>query len=69
MICAAEYARQRELKLVTFTGFAATNPLRQLGDLNLWVDSRAYNIVEMTHQIWLLAVCDLIIGAAEYHPA
>ena len=27
---------------------------------------RAYNIVEMTHQIWLLAVCDLVIGTAEY---
>jgi len=40
--------------------------LRVLGQLNFWVDSRAYNIVEMTHHIWLLAVCDLIIGSAEY---
>ena len=42
------------------------SPLRKLGALNFWVDSRAYNVVEMTHQIWLLAVCDLIIGSAEY---
>jgi D-sedoheptulose 7-phosphate isomerase len=42
------------------------NPVKKLGDLNFWVHSRAYNVVEMTHQIWLLAVCDLIIGSAEY---
>jgi len=65
MVRAADYARGQGLKLVTFTGFAADNPLRKRGDLNFWVDSRAYNIVEMTHHIWLLAVCDLIIGSAE----
>lgn len=63
---AARYALGRRLDLVTFTGFAADNPLRRLGRLNFWVDSRAYNVVEMTHHIWLLAVCDLIIGQAEY---
>jgi len=66
MVRAAEYAGARGLKLVTFTGFSGDNPLRSLGRLNFWVDSRAYNIVEMTHQIWLLSVCDLIIGNAEY---
>ena len=66
MVQAARYARQRGLKLATFTGLAAENPLRALGQLNCWVDSRAYNVVEMTHHIWLLAVCDLIIGEAEY---
>ena len=30
------------------------------------VDSKAYNIIEMIHQIWLLSVCDSIIGKAEY---
>ncbi len=66
MIRAATYARGHQLTTVTFTGFATDNPLRALGHLNFWVDSRAYNIVEMTHHIWLLAVCDLIIGSAEY---
>ncbi len=37
-----------------------------MGPLNFWVDSRAYNVVEMTHHIWLLAGRDLIVGAAEY---
>lgn len=66
MIRAAQYARGNGLKVVTFTGFATDNPLKALGDLNFWANSRAYNIVEMTHHIWLLAVCDLIIGSAEY---
>ncbi|MBI3332849.1 MAG: SIS domain-containing protein [Candidatus Omnitrophica bacterium] len=66
MVQAGRYAVGRGLTLVTFTGFEADNPLKQLGAMNLWVDSRAYNIIEMTHQIWLLAVCDLIIGKAEY---
>ena len=66
MVNAARYARERGLKLVTFTGLAPDNPLRALGELNFWVDSRAYNVIEMTHHIWLLAVCDLIIGSAEY---
>jgi D-sedoheptulose 7-phosphate isomerase len=69
LIKAAEYAHSRPLVVVTFTGFAPNNRLRKLGDLNVWVDSRAYNVVEMMHQIWLLAVCDLIIGTAEYPAA
>jgi D-sedoheptulose 7-phosphate isomerase len=66
MVLAADYARAQGYTVVTFTGFVADNPLKMRGNLNFWVDSRAYNIVEMTHQIWLLAVCDLLIGHAEY---
>ena len=66
MINAARYAKEKGMKIITFTGFSADNPLKQLGHLNFWVDSQAYNIVECTHMIWLTAVCDLIIGKAEY---
>jgi D-sedoheptulose 7-phosphate isomerase len=66
MVRAAEFALSKGHHLVTFTGFAVDNPLKSRGKLNFRVDSRAYNIVEMTHHIWLLAVCDLIIGRAEY---
>ena len=52
--------------VVTLSGFAENNPLRQLGDINLWANSRAYNFVENIHQIWLLAIVDLIIGKREY---
>lgn len=66
MVHAAKYVTSKGLKLVTFTGFAEDNALKTLGQVNFWVNSRAYNVIEMTHQIWLLAVCDLIIGKAEY---
>lgn len=65
MIQAAKYGLSKRLRVVTFTGFAEDNPLKALGQINFWVNSRAYNVIEMTHQIWLLAVCDLIIGKAE----
>jgi D-sedoheptulose 7-phosphate isomerase len=52
--------------VVTFSGFSKENPLRQLGDINVWVESRAYNFVENIHQVWLLAIVDLIIGSREY---
>lgn len=66
MLKAADYAASNGHDLVTLTGFDADNPLRAKGTLNFWVESRAYNIVEMTHKVWLLAVCDLMIGRMEY---
>lgn len=63
---AAAYARERGLKVVTFTGKRADNPLRALGDIDFWIDSFAYNVVECTHMIWMCAVIDMVIGKAEY---
>jgi D-sedoheptulose 7-phosphate isomerase len=47
---------------VTLSGFNVDNPLRKLGDINLWVDSHSYNVIEMTHHIWLLSVVDYIVS-------
>lgn len=63
VVNAAKSAKESGLKVITFTGFKADNPLRALGDLNFWVDNSEYNIVEMTHQIWLLAMVDRIIAS------
>ena len=62
----AKKAKNMGLSVITVSGFLFDNPLRKLGDLNLWVDSTEYNIVEMTHHIWLLALVDYIIGHIEY---
>lgn len=61
--------RTRFAGIVTCSGFSPENPLRAMGDHNLWVDSRAYNLVETTHQFWLLALVDLLIGRTEYPAA
>jgi len=66
VVNAARRAKELNMGVLTFTGFKSDNPLRKLGDINFWVDSKAYNIVEMTHHIWLLAIVDYIIGDIEY---
>ncbi|HJN68378.1 MAG TPA: SIS domain-containing protein [Candidatus Marinimicrobia bacterium] len=67
MLNGVKAARKGNFKaVVTLSGFAEDNPLRQLGDINLWINSRAYNFVENIHQVWLLAIVDLIIGSREY---
>jgi D-sedoheptulose 7-phosphate isomerase len=42
-------ARQKRCSVLTMSGFAADNPLRQLGDLNFYVPSDSYGHVEITH--------------------
>ena len=67
MINACKAAKNKKISnIITFTGHQNNNPLSQLGDINFWIDSRAYNYVENVHQIWLLPICDLIIGKREY---
>ena len=66
VVKAAQRAREKKIAVAALTGFAADNPLGKLADPHLWADSRAYNIVECTHMIWLTAACDLLIGQAEY---
>ncbi len=60
IINAAKYARENGFEVVTFSGFSTENPLRQLGDLNFWLDSKLYNIVENTHLIWVLSVANIM---------
>lgn len=63
---AAEKAREKGISIITLTGFDPQNPLRKLGDVNLYVPSWSYNIVEITHSAWLVAVVDIIIGRSIY---
>ena len=63
---AVTQARSMQLEVITLSGMGADNPLRTLGDVNFWVDSNSYNIIETAHQFWMMAAIDLIIGRAEY---
>ena len=63
MLNAIKSAKEKKFsKIITFTGHKEKNSLSQLGDINFWVDSMAYNLVENTHQALLLSIVDLIIG-------
>tara|TARA_B100000809_G_scaffold158244_1_gene155541 strand:+ start:258 stop:803 length:546 start_codon:yes stop_codon:yes gene_type:complete len=61
IINATEKATEIGLSTITLSGFFKDNPLKKSGDLNLWVDSCEYNVIEMTHHIWLLAIVDYLI--------
>lgn len=60
----ARMAKQLGLVTITLSGFSADNPLRTIGDINLWVHSESYNVVEMAHQGWLLAIVDYIVDTS-----
>ncbi|MDH5326613.1 MAG: SIS domain-containing protein [Gammaproteobacteria bacterium] len=47
-------------KIVTLSGFSAQNPLRQLGDVNYWVNSSDYGMVEIAHMFLLHHLSDQI---------
>jgi len=63
---AAKICKKKKILLYTLTGFSKSNPLKKMGNINLWVNSKAYNIIENIHQIWLLSIVDKIIGKTEY---
>jgi D-sedoheptulose 7-phosphate isomerase len=62
-------ARAIGVHVLTLSGFAADNPLRRLGDVNLFVNSAEYGMVEISHLTLLHAVLDLAIGRDGSAPA
>jgi D-sedoheptulose 7-phosphate isomerase len=38
---------------ITLSGFGEDNPLRSMGDLNIWLDSTSYGLVEIGHLFYL----------------
>jgi len=69
MINACIAARKKKFsKIITLTGHSVNNPVKKLGDINLWVNSKAYNYIENIHQFWLLSLVDLVIGKKNYLP-
>lgn len=58
-ICqAVTTAKALQASVITFSGFQTDNPLRQLGDLNFWLNSADYGFVEVGHQFILHNLSD-----------
>ena len=69
MINACIAAKKKKFsKIITLTGHLVNNPVKKLGDINLWINSNAYNYIENIHQFWLLSLVDLVIGEKNYLP-
>lgn len=66
IINACHAAREKRMKIITFSGFKSNNPLRELGDINFWINSRAYGYVEILHNLLIHCINDAIIGSAIY---
>lgn len=63
---ACKFARENNMKIITLSGFVSNNPLSNLGDINFWVDSKAFGFLEIIHSLLLHYINDAIIGSAEY---
>jgi D-sedoheptulose 7-phosphate isomerase len=61
-------AKSSGCTVITFSGFADNNPLRSLGDLNFYVPSDRYGIVESTHQSVLHGIIEELIALKEETP-
>ncbi|MAV63587.1 MAG: phosphoheptose isomerase [Candidatus Marinimicrobia bacterium] len=60
------YALKNNLKIASITGSKKNNTLMKKSDYALWVNSKAYNIVESIHTIWVTLIIDLFVGHPEY---
>ena len=63
IIHGAKFAKKMGCKVITLTGFDEKNRVKKIGHVNLWVDSKNYNVIEMIHHTWLLSIVDFIAKA------
>ena len=61
-----DFANKRAISTASLTGSSETNSLRNKSKYSLWVNSKAYNIVESIHTIWITLIIDLFVGSPEY---
>ena len=59
---AVSKGRERDCRVLTLSGFTPDNPLRGMGDVNLFVPSGEYGFVELTHLALCHCVLDLAMG-------
>ena len=61
-----DFANNNSIATASLTGSKSTNTLRKKSKNSLWVNSKAYNIVESIHTIWMTLIIDLFVGSPEY---
>ena len=55
---AVQAAKEKDLFVITMSGFSKENPLRALGDINFYVPSEVYGHVEIAHLILSHTILD-----------
>lgn len=66
LINGIKFAKNNLISTASLTGSNKENFLKKNSDCSLWVNSKAYNIVESIHTIWLTLIIDLLVGNPEY---
>jgi D-sedoheptulose 7-phosphate isomerase len=61
IVNAIETAKNKKATVITFTGFKPDNKSKQLGDINIYVPSEKYGIVESIHNLILQQIVDMIM--------
>ncbi|MEA1961529.1 MAG: SIS domain-containing protein [Bacillota bacterium] len=59
---AVEAAAMVGCNIITFSGFSPVNPLRRIGNFNIYCASHEYGFVELSHQLVLHMILDLMLG-------
>ena len=65
-----KWCKKNNVRYATLTGCLKNNFLKKnnKNQINFWVNSKSYNIVEIVHHALLLTTIDLIIGKSIYKP-
>lgn len=58
IINAVDVAKKSKAKVITLSGFSNKNPLRRIGEYNLWLNSQDYGQVEIGHAFILHYLTD-----------
>jgi len=57
---AVDFVKSKNGSIITLSGFDKNNKLIGKGNINFWLDSKSYGIVECYHQVLLHAILDEI---------
>tara|TARA_B100000989_G_scaffold298054_1_gene285879 strand:+ start:1306 stop:1845 length:540 start_codon:yes stop_codon:yes gene_type:complete len=61
VINAAKFLKNKNNVLITLTGLNKSNPLKNYGKINFFVNSNNYNVVESIHLVILLSIVERLI--------
>lgn len=61
IINAINVAKQKGASIITFTGFKSDNPVKKMGDINVYVPCSKYGVVESIHNLILQQIVDEIM--------
>ncbi len=59
---AVDAARKKRCRIVTLSGFAADNPLREKGDMNFYAPAVQYGQVELAHSVLCHSFLDIYMA-------